>query len=89
MLSAHRAKGLEFEHVAVIAPQALLDGSAGGNYVLVASNTPIAATAIREAIAARGGTERLIVGNAVLELIDGAWPLRDEFAPVDQLLSGT
>jgi spermidine synthase len=77
-----------FEHVAVIAPQALLDGSAGGNYVLVASDTPIAAPAIREAIAAREGTERLIVENAVLEFIDGARPLRDEFAPVDQLLSG-
>jgi spermidine synthase len=77
-----------FEHVAVIAPQALLDGSAGGNYVLVASDTPIAATAIREAIAARRGTERLIVGIAVLDFIDRARPLRDEFAPVDQLLSG-
>ena len=77
-----------FEHVAVIAPPALLDGSAGGNFVLVASDAPIAAAAIREAIAARGGTEGLIVGNAVLDFIDGARPLRDEFAPVDQLLSG-
>jgi hypothetical protein len=76
-----------FEHVAVVAPQSLLEGSAGGNFVLVASDAPIDATAVQDAISARGGSEQVITANAVRDFVGGARPLRDEFAPVDQLLS--
>jgi len=71
----------------VVAPQSLLEGSAGGNFVLVASDVPIDATAIQDAISSRGGSERVITGKAVRDFAGGARSLRDEFAPVDQLLS--
>jgi hypothetical protein len=76
-----------FDHVAVIAPQSLLEGSAGGNFVLVASDAPIDVTAIQDAISARGGAERVITGEAARDFAGDVRTLRDEFAPVDQLLS--
>jgi len=76
-----------FPHVAVIAPPSLLDGTAGGNYVLVGSDSPIDVDAIEAAIEARSGVEVVLVDEAVLPFVNGARVLRDEFAPVDQLLS--
>ena len=75
-----------FEHVAVVAPPELLDGSLGGNFVLVASDRPIDETGIGRAVAARNGREVVIVDAAAVEFADGARVLRDEYAPVDQLL---
>jgi spermidine synthase len=79
--------GAVFPHVAVIAPPSLLDGTAGGNFVLVGSDAPIDASAIRATIARRGGIERVLTDDAALTFADGARVLRDEYAPVDQLLS--
>ena len=75
-----------FEHVAVVAPPELLDGSLGGNFVLVASDRPIDEAGIERAVAARNGREVVIVDAAAVEFADGARVLRDEYAPVDQLL---
>jgi len=66
-----------FEHLAVIAPP---DGPAG-NHVLVASDRPMD---IAEPQPDEG---RLVVGAALDRFIGGAEPLRDDFAPADQLLS--
>lgn len=75
-----------FEHVAVVAPPELLDGSLGGNFVLVASDRPIDEAGIARAVAARNGREVVIVDAAAVEFAGGAQVLRDEYAPVDQLL---
>ena len=66
-----------FEHLAVIVPP---DGPAG-NHVLVASDRPMD---IAEPQPDEG---RLVVGAALERFIGGAEPLRDDFAPADQLLS--
>ncbi len=75
-----------FDHVALFAPPSYIDGSGGGNYVLVASETPIDAAAIGRAVHSRGGSEQGISGKALANFIDGADPLTDDFAPVDQIV---
>lgn len=78
--------GAVFAHVAVVAPPGLLDGSVGGNFVLVASDSPIDGTAITAAITARNGREAVLVDAEAAAFAGGAQVLRDEYAPVDQLL---
>lgn len=75
-----------FGHVAVVAPPELLDGSTGGNFVLVASDAPIDGSAIAATIAARNGREVLIIDAAAIDFAADAKLLRDEYAPVDQFL---
>jgi spermidine synthase len=75
-----------FEHLLVVAPRSYLDGEAGGNFVLVGSKVPIDPNAVMAATAARGGTEITIGGGQALEWIEDAGVLRDDFAPVDQLI---
>ena len=66
-----------FRHVALIAPP---DGPYG-NHVLVASDAPIRLPSVD----ATEGVE--IVGSALEEFVGGASPLRDDFAPTDQLIT--
>ena len=73
-----------FPYVGVLAPLRYLDGEAGGNFVLVASDAPIAAASITALVEDGSG---LIVGGNVLVFTDGAAPLTDNFAPADQLIS--
>ncbi len=75
-----------FDNVAVIAPADYFYGTRGGNYVLVATNAPIDETALTAAIATRGAGELVLVEDALEEWLDGAKPLTDDFAPVDQLI---
>ena len=75
-----------FGHIAVVATPELLDGSTGGNFVLVASDSPIDGHAIQLALATRDGREAVLVDGAAVDFVDGAAVLRDEYAPVDQLL---
>ncbi len=79
--------GAVFEHVIVIAPEEYLDGSAGGNFVLVASNTPIDAAAIDEALTARGARSVALDAAATAVYAADGRILTDDFAPVDQLIS--
>jgi spermidine synthase len=72
-----------FEHVALVAPPALFDGSGGGNYVVVASEAPIDGQAIADRL--RDG-EMVAGDRRVRAFVGGAAPLTDAFAPVDQLL---
>jgi hypothetical protein len=75
-----------FEHVLIIAPPSYLDGEAGGNFVLVGSKVPIDPAAVRAGAVARGDSEITIGGQDVLDWIGDAAVLRDDFAPVDQLI---
>lgn len=75
-----------FDHVALFAPQTYIDGLQGGNFVFAASPAPIDVTGVLAAITARGGIEAALSGDALLEFADGAILLRDDFAPVDQIL---
>jgi hypothetical protein len=71
----------------VVAPTAYLDGTTGGNFVLVASDAPLDAAAMESAIGERGAEEITIVGDDLDEWIGDADVLTDDFAPVDQLIS--
>jgi len=75
-----------FEHVAVIAPLRHLTGETGGNYVLVGSQQPLPWDAIQGRLAQRGDGEVVWVGAQALEFAGDANVLRDDFAPVDQLI---
>ena len=78
---------LVFTYVALIAPDPLVTGVDGGNFVLVGSQIPIDAVAIAGQIASRDGDEIVYTGSDAAIFIDGASRLRDDFAPVDQLVS--
>ena len=77
-----------FDHVAVFAPESYFTGDRGGNYVLVGSDDPIDIDEVRSALSSRGGVEVGLTGDDLARFIDGARPLTDDFAPVDQMLTG-
>jgi MFS family permease len=76
-----------FEHVAVLAEPARLQRAEGGNLVLAASDAPIDDAAVAAHIAARGGTEAVARGATLDTFVGEAGVLRDDYAPVDQLLT--
>jgi hypothetical protein len=73
-----------FPHVALIAPRDALDGEVGSNYVIVASKSPLPLTALR----ARLASTPLVEGLELAEFVGDARVLTDDYAPVDQLVSG-
>ena len=75
-----------FTHVAVVAPPDFLEGEAGGNFVLAASQVALDMEALAAALQVRGAVSVAIAGSEVDAWADGAQVLRDDFAPVDQLL---
>ena len=75
-----------FEHVAVIAPLRYLTGESGGNFILVGSNTPLPWGDLQARLSERGLSEVVWVGEQAREFAGGAQVLRDDFAPVDQLI---
>ena len=77
-----------FDHVAVFAPEGYFTGDRGGNYVLVGSDDPIDMDRVRSALSSRGGVEVGLTGDELARFIDDARPLTDDFAPVDQMLTG-
>lgn len=78
-----------FEHVAVIAPaERLAGGTNGGNFVLMASDDPLPVDAVQRRNTDRGDDDTVLGDPDGLDaFVDGAGPLTDEFAPVDQLLT--
>ena len=78
-----------FDHVAVFAPESYFTGDRGGNYVLVGSDDPIDMRSRCDRLSPRrGGVEVGLTGDELARFIDDARPLTDDFAPVDQMLTG-
>ncbi|MFQ5557262.1 MAG: fused MFS/spermidine synthase, partial [Acidimicrobiales bacterium] len=73
-----------FEHVAVIAPPARLDGDGGGNFVLVAGHEPLDLAAVSRSIVSRGGRDAIAAGPDADDFAGDREILRDDHAPVDQ-----
>ncbi len=76
-----------FPHVLIVAPPDHLAGTAGGNMVLVGATSPVDRDALAANIASRDGDEAVLAGEAAREWFEGARILRDDLAPVDQLIS--
>jgi len=75
-----------FEHVAVIAPLSYLTGDAGGNFILVGSQEPLPWAELQGRLTVRAQSELVWVGDQAREFAGDAGVLRDDFAPVDQLI---
>jgi SAM-dependent methyltransferase len=76
-----------FDDAAVVAPPDYLAGDRGGNIVVVGSDGPLDRVGITAVLEAAGRGERITDDAAFDAYVDGARVLRDDFAPVDQLLS--
>jgi spermidine synthase len=77
-----------FENVALFAPPGHLAGTQGGNFVLAGSDQPMDIDLVETLIASRGGVEIGVTGDELASFVAGSAPLSDDFAPVDQMLSG-
>ena len=75
-----------FEHIAVIAPLRYLTGESGGNFILVGSHAPLAWGDLQARLGERELTEVVWVGEDARAFAGDARVLRDDFAPVDQLM---
>jgi spermidine synthase len=75
-----------FPNVAMVGDRSTLQGGTGGNFVVLASMSPLPVDAVRDRLQQRGST--LAVADAVdtARFSQGAMVLRDDYAPVDQLL---
>jgi spermidine synthase len=73
-----------FPHVALIAPPKALSGSAGSNFVIVASRSPLPLAAIRAGLDRHATDPVTLVPDA--SFAGHARVLTDDYAPVDQLL---
>jgi spermidine synthase len=76
-----------FRHVAAVVPPGAEERADGGNLVLVASDAAIDAGAIEAVRRGAGGSEVVLAGERLDRFVDGQDPLRDDYAPVDQLLT--
>jgi spermidine synthase len=73
--------------VAILATPAELAGGEGGNFVVVASTSPLPLAAIRSHLAHRDPALAAAAGPAVGSFAAGAPVLTDDHAPVDQLVN--
>lgn len=71
-----------FDHVAVLVPEA-----GGGNHVAVASDAPLPLSRLSARLRERGVAGRLLSGEELRGFVGDARVLRDDHAPVDQLLT--
>ncbi len=76
-----------FSEVAVIAPPDYLAGERGGNFVVVASDSPLDLESLATALEKRASTGIILTGAALDVFVAGAAILTDDFAPVDQLIT--
>ena len=88
--------GEVFDHVAVWGPRSRVEGSSGGNVILLASDAPFPSEALLAADKRRHGSAVLLAGGRGAEVedaalveafINGAVVLTDDFAPADQLMT--
>ncbi len=76
-----------FDHVAVIAPPDYLTGQRGGNFVIVASESPLDVPALESALSERESRGVILVGDDLRDFVGDADMLTDDHAPVDQLIN--
>jgi MFS family permease len=76
-----------FPEIAIVADRSSLDGSGGGNFVIVASAAPLPLAALRARLDERGSSLQVADATASARFAAGAMVLRDDYAPVDQLLT--
>ncbi len=79
-----------FDHVAVLGRAGSFGPTApgiGGNYVVLASDTPLPLTEIAAENTRRGRDDELLTGAELARVVDDARVLTDDHAPVDQLLT--
>ncbi|MEA2002454.1 MAG: fused MFS/spermidine synthase [Actinomycetota bacterium] len=76
-----------FDNVAVIAPPDYLAGQRGGNFIIVASESPLDIPALESALAERGSNGVILVGDDLSDFVGDADVLTDDHAPVDQLIT--
>jgi spermidine synthase len=76
-----------FDHVAIAAEPAKLDGDRGGNLVLLASDHPLPVPKIEARLADRNSDYAVATGGDVAGFAGDARVLTDDFAPVDQMLT--
>jgi hypothetical protein len=74
-----------FRNVALISYPAVFDSAGGGNIVIVASDAPLPSFAA--GIAGRAPEYTVRAGADMRAFAGGADVLRDDFAPVDQLIT--
>ncbi len=75
-----------FDQVSLLVPLDYLDGESGGNFVFIASSRQFDDAAILAAVREHGGREVLIAADDLAAFASTGLLLRDDFAPVDQLL---
>lgn len=75
-----------FNDVAMLVPPSYLAGDSGGNFVFLAAKRPFDESTISTVASTRNLGEAVYAGAALLDFADGAIVLRDDFAPVDQIL---
>ena len=76
-----------FAHVVLIAPPDYLASVRGGNFVLVASDSPLDLFALDAALRSRNSSSVILPDTDVARFIGDADVLSDDFAPVDQLIT--
>jgi hypothetical protein len=77
-----------FEHVAFISQPGSRAGWAGGTFVMLAADQPIDGAHFRTLLAERGWRHAVLDDRAAVDdFVTSAPILRDDFAPVDQLIS--
>jgi spermidine synthase len=79
--------GTVFSDVALLATGPRLAGGEGGNFMLVASDAPIDVEAVLAGPEIRDDGVQAIIGEELAAFSDGAVVLRDDYAPVDQLIT--
>ena len=77
----------EFRNVALIAPPGAIDGQAGANFLIVASDAPLPLAGIPAQLRLLPEPARLLHGDKLAAFVGDALVLTDDFAPVDQLLA--
>jgi spermidine synthase len=77
-----------FDHVAIVATPVALTATVGSNFVIVASDAPLAIERIAGAQAGRSVPLDILTGDANLDRFQGeALLLTDDFGPADQLFN--
>jgi hypothetical protein len=70
----------------VFAPPSYLAGDSGGNFVVAGSRSDIDTAAVVARIRTRGGVEDGIEDLELESFVGDGVVLRDDFAPVDQMI---